>query len=220
MPTTSSPDTAGASRWTVALLATGLVLATVLVVVLALQLRKANADMRWFAERATRPYVGMYVPRVPVASLDGQTHELGQPKADYQLVFFFTTTCPYCRASLPLVKNIARDLPATSGQRAEILGVAFATPAQAQAYAREHALDFPVIALEDRRISMLFRARKVPAFLVIDRNGRVKHSHSGVLNTKHSVKDILAAVRPEAAPPTAAPSTSAPSMAALQGAPE
>lgn len=195
MTLTPDRDRAAASRRPVIVLASALVFATVLVVVLALHVRQLREDQRWLVDRATKPYVGMYVPRVPLDTLDGTRRLLGQPRAQYQVVFFFTTTCPHCRASLPLVRSIARQLDAVSGGGAEMLGVAYAAAPVAAAYAREHALPFPVIASEDRRTSMLFRARKVPLLLVIGRDGRIRYSRIGVLSSKEGVNGVLSAVR-------------------------
>ncbi|RPE77128.1 peroxiredoxin family protein [Vulcaniibacterium tengchongense] len=176
-------------------LGAALLVATALVIALGLQVRQLRAEQRWLVERASQAYAGMYVPRVAATALDGSRHHLGQPRARSQVLFFFTTTCPYCRASLPLVGSIARQLEAASGGTAQMLGVALDDPAAAAAYAREHALPFPVVALRDRRTAMLFRARKVPLLLVVGADGRVRYARPGVLNSREGVTGVLTAVR-------------------------
>ncbi len=191
------PDRARGAVWRrpVIVLTSALVVATVLVLLLSLHVRQLREDQRWLVDRATTPYVGMYVPRVSLNALDGTHRLLGQPRAQHQVVFFFTTTCPHCLSSLPMVRSIANQLDTVSGGSAEMLGVAYAATPVAAAYARKHALPFPVIASEDRRTSMLFRARKVPLLLVIGRDGRIRYSRIGVLNSKEGVNGVLSAVR-------------------------
>ncbi|MGH8084598.1 MAG: peroxiredoxin family protein [Lysobacter sp.] len=182
-------------RWPLIGLVAALVLSTALVLLLALEVRQSREAQRWLAERASQPYQGMYVPRVPVTALDGSRHELGQPRGEYQVLYFFTTTCPHCRASVPLIKSIADQLDDASGGQARMLGIAHDTPEAAAAYAREHELPFPIVASQDRRTAMLFRARKVPLVMVVGRDGRVRYSRIGVLNSKEGVTGVLTAVR-------------------------
>ncbi|MBT2746905.1 MULTISPECIES: TlpA disulfide reductase family protein [unclassified Lysobacter] len=197
----SPPDTQNpVSRLAPRLLWAALALATALVLALGWEVGRMRADQRWLVDRVTQPYVGMYVPKVALTSLDGQTRELGQPRADTQVLFFFTTTCPHCRASLPQLKRAAGQLRAGSSGT-ELIGVAFATPAQTAAYAREHGLDFPLVAHDDRRTSALFRARKVPSLLVIGRDGRVRYQHVGAINDKQTLRELMAAAQPRPAPP-------------------
>ncbi|RDZ29644.1 TlpA family protein disulfide reductase [Lysobacter silvisoli] len=172
-----------------------LALATALVVTLGWQLHNARENQRWLAKRATQPYIGMYVPRIAATTLDGAARTLGQPAADYQVLYFFTTGCPYCRASAPLVKSIAGQLDSASGGRAELIGVALDPADAAGAYAREHGFAFPIVATQDRRSAMLFRARSVPLLLVVGRDGRVRYARVGAINTKDGVNGVLTAVR-------------------------
>lgn len=186
-----------------------LALACALVVALGWQLMRSRADQRWLAERVDRPYVGMFVPQMAATALDGRALSLGQPQRRRQVLFFFNTSCPHCRASLPQLQLAERELRKHAD--VELIGVAFATPAQTAAYAREHALTFPLIAVDDdRRTQALFRARRVPSLLVIGDDGRVRYQRVGALNGKTPLHELLrAATAPEAPEPARrqAPST-------------
>ncbi|MGH8082307.1 MAG: peroxiredoxin family protein [Lysobacter sp.] len=197
----SPPDSANSiSRLAPHALWAALAIATALVLALAWQVSRMRADQRWLVDRVTQPYVGMYVPKLALTSLDGQPVELGQPRGDAQVLFFFTTTCPHCRASLPQLKRAAEQLRAGPAH-IELIGVAFASPAQTAAYAREHALNFPLIAHDDRRTSALFRARKVPSLLVVGRDGRVRYQHVGEINGKQTLRELMLAVQPATVQP-------------------
>ncbi|QWP76205.1 TlpA family protein disulfide reductase [Lysobacter sp. K5869] len=189
-----------------------LALASALVVALGWQLMRLREDQRWLVDRVNLPYVGMFVPQVAATALDGRAVALGQPHGQRQVLFFFNTTCPHCRASLPQLKLAARELRKHAG--VELVGVAFATPAQTAAYAREHALDFPLIAVDDdRRTQALFRARRVPSLLVIGGDGRVRYQRVGELNGKTPLHELLRAAT-AAEPPAATREVSPKALAA------
>ncbi len=191
-----SASAARPARGVSLLLTLGLLLACALVLTLAWQLRELRQERRGLIERVNDPYVGMYVPKVALTALDGSAVVLGEPRADYQLLYFFSTTCPHCLASLPMVKAIAAQVPAASKGRAEIIGVASASAADAGAYARAHALAFPIVANSEVRTAMLFRAHSVPLLLVIDADGRVRHARMGVIDEAADLRAVLAALDP------------------------
>ncbi|PPU76405.1 cytochrome C biogenesis protein [Xanthomonas cucurbitae] len=178
----------------------GLLVACALIAVLAWQNRQLRLQQQWLQTRVSSPYAGMYVPRVEATDARGQRHLLGAPQAQAQVLFFFTTTCPYCQRSAPTVLRAAHQLQANLPGHPQLLGVCQCDPAQAARYAHVHGLDFPVVSLTDRRALMLFRARNVPLLLAIDGQGRVRHSHLGVFDTTERVQDLVAALRRTDAP--------------------
>lgn len=189
-----SASAAKPARGVSLVLTLGLLLACALVMMLAWQLRELRQERRGLVERINDPYVGMYVPKVALTALDGGSVVLGEPSADYQLLYFFSTTCPHCLASLPMVKTIAAQVPAASKGRAEMIGVASASAADAGAYARAHALAFRIVANSEIRTAMLFRAHSVPLLLVIGADGRVRHARMGVIDEAADLRAVLAAL--------------------------
>ncbi|MEZ0470264.1 TlpA family protein disulfide reductase [Luteimonas salinilitoris] len=183
-----------------------LLLSLALVAVLAWQNRELRTQRDWLAERATRPYYGMYVPAVPVEGLHGEALTLGGVSGDFQVLYFFTPQCPYCLASAPMVRVLAGRLDDAFGERVQMIGVGDAEAGALAGYVREHGFDFPVAAVADRRALMLFRGNSVPLVLVIGADGRVLHSHLGTIDTMDQVGSILAAMRTDT-PPAAAMQT-------------
>ena len=51
--------------------------------------------------------------------------------------------------------------------------------------------------MREHRQLMLYRARRVPLLLVIDRAGRVRHAVQGVFDTEEHVEQLLTALRYE-----------------------
>jgi peroxiredoxin len=174
---------------------TALMAASALVALLGWQNRGLRADRDWLTDRVSYAYPGMYVPLVKARSVDGIEFELGAPRADYQVLFFFTHTCPYCRQSAPAVAETARTLQHRFGARVSMLGVCQCTDDQAREYARRHGFDFPVITMSDRRSLMLYRARMVPVLLAVDRDGRVRYAVQGVFGTEEQTRGLVAALQ-------------------------
>ncbi|OQP79316.1 TlpA family protein disulfide reductase [Xanthomonas phaseoli pv. dieffenbachiae] len=178
----------------------GLLVACALIAVLAWQNRQLRVQQQWLQTRISTPYDGMYVPRIEATDGDGRRHLLGASQGPAQVLFFFTTTCPYCQRSAPTVLRAARELQANLPGRPQLLGVCHCDAAQAARYAHVHGFDFPVVTLTDRRALMLFRARNVPLLMAIDGEGRVRHSHLGIFDTTERVQDLVAALRRTDAP--------------------
>ncbi|WP_349782843.1 TlpA disulfide reductase family protein [Xanthomonas arboricola] len=178
----------------------GLLIACALIAVLAWQNKQLRAQQQLLQARISAPYDGMYVPRIEVTDTAGQPHLLGVTQGQAQVLFFFTTTCPYCQRSAPTVLRAAQQLQANLPGRPQLLGVCQCDATQAARYAHVHGFDFPVVTLTDRRALMLFRARNVPLLMAIDGQGRVRHSRLGVFDTTEQVQDLVAALRRTDAP--------------------
>ena len=79
-----------------------LVAALALIVVLARQLEARGERVKQLTERLTSLQRGSWVPTVSLTTTDDSTVTVGERSdGGRQLLLVFTTTCPYCRASLP-----------------------------------------------------------------------------------------------------------------------
>ena len=95
-----------------AIMGVALLAASALVVRLGqrgIAISKAYAELR---TKATLPYRGYAVPTFRAAALTGDSITVGQlpDSGGRQVVLVFTTTCPYCRATLPVWKQLADSL--------------------------------------------------------------------------------------------------------------
>lgn len=107
----------------------GLLVACTLIAVLAWQNRQLRVQQHWLQTRISTPYDGMYVPRIEATDGDGRRHLLGAPHGPAQVLFFFTTTCPYCQRSAPTVLRAAR----AAGQPARPAAAAGRVPLRCRA---------------------------------------------------------------------------------------
>src|SRR5260370_19395656 len=88
---------------------TALVTCAAIVVVLAQKNRSLAQAYRDLRQRAMLPYAGYEVPAFTTTTLAGARGTIGQTNRPEgrQGLFILTTTCPYCRAALPVWKQIA-----------------------------------------------------------------------------------------------------------------
>jgi peroxiredoxin len=156
--------------------ALGLTLAAslALVVVLTRQLHDLGQEYQRVRRLATTLHEGSYVPPVRVASLDGDSVTLGAvpDRTERQVLFLFTTTCPYCRATLPTWRTLADSLRRTAS-RIQVLGVSLDSARVTREYRAAHQLDFPVGLLASPKYVALYKALAVPQTIVLDADGRV-----------------------------------------------
>jgi peroxiredoxin len=152
--------------------------------------RTLAAENARLARRAVEPRPGLYVGALALTTLDGRPAALGA-LGHRELLFFFNTTCPYCRASLPAWNAIADRVRAATDLA--VYGVAFDSAAAAAAYAAEQGLRFPVIAQPDPRIVGLYRVSSVPLVLVVNADGRMAYVRLGVLAAPRAIDSVVAA---------------------------
>jgi len=112
----------------------------------------------------------------PVAELqliDGRTVRLADYRGRPLLLYFWASWCGICGLERGVVDDIARDWPvltvAMQSGRAEDI----------RAYLKEHGLDWPVVPDPDGRLAARFGLRGVPAFFVLDPQGRIVAHESG-----------------------------------------
>lgn len=167
--------------------------AAALLVALSLENRRLRAVATDLFERSAEPHAGLVVPILDARHVEGGRLTIGAPgEGERQLLFFFTTTCPYCLASVPAVKEIAATLAADS--TVALYGVALDTLPATRDYVEAHGLGFPV-ATADARAAALYRVRRVPQLTVIGPDGRVVYTRQGVLEDRLALDSVLAAVR-------------------------
>jgi hypothetical protein len=198
------------SAWTLGVYV-ALVLAIGIVVLLARAHRELETRYQRLAERSAWLHSGSYVPPVPAVSLTGDTLTIGAPPAGVrQVLLVFTTTCPYCRASLPAWQSLAARADSTSahgGVTPRVIGLSLDSLEATMAYVREHGVPFPVAQFPTRRDQALYRARSVPLILVINEQNRVAYSRMGVLTSPAALDSVWRAAtgefppRPAASPP-------------------
>lgn len=190
--------------------ALGLTAAAALVVVLSLKVRDLNDRYAQVFERATRPYAGMYVPTFRTSALDGTPVTVGEaPASGRQVLFVFTTTCPYCKTTLPAWDVIAAELDTVRSVPVGVYGISLDSAEVTRRYVAENRLPFPVVRFPEDKLAAIYRAQTVPLTLVLDEQGRTIHSRLGEMTERAAIDSVLAAVRWKPEPRPAAQTAAA-----------
>jgi len=149
-------------------------------------------------ERIRHPYVGMYVPAVTLSAVTGDSVLLGGPPLSHvQVLFVFSTSCQYCKASLPAWKQIAAELAAS--ERVEVVGVSLDSVEATRRYLGKHGIDLPVVSLTNQRLQALYRAGITPQTLIVDGDGKVSYARIGAVTDPVVIDSILNATATVAA---------------------
>lgn len=175
----------------------GLAAALVLVVILARQVEARGERVARLTERLNSLQRGNWLPTVALPTTDDSTVVVGERRdGGRQLLLVFTTTCEFCRASLPtwagLPERLDSAVRANGGPDVQVLGLAVDSLGSARRYRATHRLPFVVAQLPEGKLRALFRARAVPAVVLLDSAGRVMYTRTGVL-TAAAVDSVLAA---------------------------
>jgi peroxiredoxin len=153
-------------------------------------------------QRSGLPHAGYFVPTFAGRTASGDTLQIGATSdvRHRQLVFVLTTTCPYCRQTLPVWSKLTDSARRLAGWTVDVIGISLDSAAATKRYGEAQGLGFPLVTFPSRKLKQLYRARAVPQTLVLDEEGRVLYARTGLLEptaTLDSVYRALQWVRPQ-----------------------
>ncbi len=116
-------------------------------------------------------------PDFTLRSVGGPNLRLHEQRGQVVLVNFWATWCGPCRQEMPHLNRLY-DSYRKSGF--VLLGVNIDDDPRAAAdLAAKLGLKFPVLLDSDKKVSRVYDMSAMPATLLIDRDGRVRHIHRG-----------------------------------------
>jgi peroxiredoxin len=133
-------------------------------------------------------------PDFTLRQIDGPNLRLGEQRGRVVMVNFWATWCGPCRVELPHLSRL-HDKYRSSGFL--LLGVNIdEDPAQAKALAAKLGLKFPVLLDTDKKVVGTYDLSAMPATVLIDKDGRVRHLHRGYregveVTYEQQVRDLL-----------------------------
>jgi peroxiredoxin len=109
-----------------------------------------------------------------------------------QVIFVFTTRCPFCKETLPLWEKIASE--AKRVKDVALIGICLDEEAATKAYVEEHGLDFPVF-LPVSKDSLVQRNKLhgVPQTIIRARGGLVQNVWRGRLS-QEQLQEVIRAL--------------------------
>jgi len=116
-------------------------------------------------------------PDFTLRSVGGPNLRLAEQRGQVVLVNFWATWCGPCRQEMPHLNRLY-DRYRSAGF--VLLGVNIDDDPRAAAdLAAKLGVQFPVLLDTDKRVSRAYDMSAMPATLLIDRDGRVRHIHRG-----------------------------------------
>ncbi len=116
-------------------------------------------------------------PDFTLRQMEGPNLRLGEQRGRVVMVNFWATWCGPCRVELPHLARL-HDKYRASGF--VLLGVNIDDdPTVAKALAGKLALKFPVLFDSQKKVVAAYDLNAMPATVLIDRDGRVRHLHRG-----------------------------------------
>ena len=190
-------------RW---VMAAGLVVGATLVVVLSQRLTRLTHAYQVLQRRASTLTTGEVVPTFQAVTLTGDTLTVGERlDGGKQVLLLLTTTCPFCRATLPVWAQLADSIRQVRPD-VEVIAVSLDSLDATRRYAEEQGMAMPVVTVPTRKLVRLLRAGRVPQTVVVNHEGRVLYGWAGLLSAQAVLDSILIAVT---AAPSAVPVDSA-----------
>ncbi len=116
-------------------------------------------------------------PDFTLRSVGGANLRLAEQRGQVVLVNFWATWCGPCRQEMP---HLSRLYDRYRSAGFVLLGVNVDDdPRAAVELATKLGVQFPVLLDTDKRVSRSYDMSAMPATLLIDRDGRVRHIHRG-----------------------------------------
>lgn len=129
--------------------------------------------------------VGSQAPELSVATLDGQTIEVGKSEGKSQLLFFLSPDCPVCNELTPALKSAAKV-------EASWMDVVLASDGEQDhaGYAQRKGLqDFPYVVSEV--LGKTYGVAKLPYAVLIDESNNI--ASMGIINSREHLESLFEA---------------------------
>ena len=140
---------------------------------------------------APAPVTGAPAPDFTLQDLDGKTVTLSELKGQVVVINFWATWCAPCRLEMPTLQA-SYDSLKDSGFT--VLGVNYGDRLEdAQLYAGELGLTFPILMDPGDTVNDLYRVRGYPTTFFIDRDGMIARQQVGLLS-EDQLQEYLAAL--------------------------
>ena len=173
------------SRWHVWLLGSTCVVLAVTVFLLSAANTQLEEAVKHWKRQAQWPAEANGFPILDTHHLDGTPQRVGAlPGA--QLLIVFTTSCPNCRANLPVWQDLTTRFEAVSANAGsdalprEAWWVSLSPRDSVETYVAEHGLSRErVVLADDLRQLRVARVRGVPLTVLLDSAGVTRFVHAG-----------------------------------------
>lgn len=132
-------------------------------------------------------------PPLSLPAVGGDVQSLQALRGQVVLVTFWATWCSTCRTELPRLRDL-RAKHRADGFQVLAVSVDDDPDKAVPPFAREHKLDYPMLA-GNREIMSAFAVRGLPALFLIDRDGVIARRYLGEVDIRALENDILSLLK-------------------------
>lgn len=126
---------------------------------------------------ASSGLAGQTAPDFVLKSTTGENLRLSEYRGDVVLINFWATWCGPCRQEMPLLDELYQRYQRVGFR---LLGVNIDDDSsRATAMVDELGVSFPVVFDAQKKVSKLYDVEAMPATVLLDREGTVRHVHHG-----------------------------------------
>lgn len=122
-----------------------------------------------------RAHLETQAPDFKLNNLEGREVSFSDFRGRPVILFFWTTSCPYCRGELQALNRMYQKIRQDG---VELLALDVGEkPAIVMDFVKRYLLDFPVLLDRDKEVALYkYGVMGVPTYIFIDRQGRVLSS--------------------------------------------
>lgn len=154
--------------------------------------------------RATSVTVGSEAPDFRLGTLKGPRVALSELRGKVVLLDFWGTWCAPCRAAVPELKKLAKEMAAEPFVLVSISDER--NPRKLEEFTAAHGMDWPQAWDDEQRVTRAtYKVSSFPTYILVGADGRVLHVQSGwgsraKRELRKRVRDAVAAARPAPQP--------------------
>jgi DsbE subfamily thiol:disulfide oxidoreductase len=132
------------------------------------------------AGQSSLPKVGQPAPELTLTMLDGSEAKLSDFRGKVVLVNFWATYCPPCRAEMPALETVYREVADKGGV---VLAIDQKESAETVAgFVAEFGLTFPVALDQKGAAGALYGVTGIPESFIVDKDGIVRYKTIGQMD--------------------------------------
>ena len=144
----------------------------------------------WVKDELPRP-ADRVAPGFTLTGLDGRPHSLTEYRGRVLLLNFWATWCIPCRAEIPDLEHEAR---VQDPAKVAIVGIDWKEDlAPVDAFVKEIGASYPILMDHDGRVYDAYEVSALPQTFVIDRDGRVVVSRTGIVGRDQMEQELKSA---------------------------
>ncbi|MFP3919059.1 TlpA disulfide reductase family protein [Lysinibacillus telephonicus] len=129
---------------------------------------------------------GQIAPDFTLKTLSGESYTLSDLKGKKVILNFWATWCPPCKEEMPHLQEYYEKY--AEEENVEIIGVNLTytdgSRETIQHFIDSYELTFPILLMEEDKLSSTYQVLTIPSTFMIDSKGRIQHHIVGPLNQK------------------------------------